>query len=84
MKHTRTSLEGLDLLSSAVLILDPDDGVTYANPAAENLLESSFKMLAQQRFPDLFVNGHELEPVLRQARDHEFADKRLDLTLERL
>ena len=84
MKTTLPALDGLDLLSSAVLILDADDCVTYANAAAENLLESSFKMLAQQRFPELFVNGDELIPALREAQAHQFADKRLDLTLERI
>lgn len=83
MKTTYSSLDGLDLLSSAVLILDADDRVTYANAAAENLLESSFKMLAQQRFTELFLTAEQLAPVLQQAREHQFADKRLDLTLER-
>ncbi|HVL75016.1 MAG TPA: nitrogen regulation protein NR(II) [Noviherbaspirillum sp.] len=83
MKHSPPSLEGLELLSSSVLLLDAEDRVVYANAAAENLLESSFRMLAQQRIADLFFNGGQLHPVLEQARAHEFADKRLDLALER-
>ncbi len=67
-------LDGLDLLASAVLILDAEDRVAYANAAAENLLESSFKMLAQQRFPELFVNGAQFAPLLREAHALDFAD----------
>ncbi len=77
------SLEGLDLLSSAVIILDADGRVAYANPAAENLLECSFKILANQKLDDLFLNGAKLTEVAEQAARHQFADTRLDLALER-
>lgn len=83
MKNTPNSLDGLDLLASAVVILDADDRITYANPAAEHLLENSFKALAQHKFAELFVNGDILIPVFRQATAHQFADKRQDLVLER-
>jgi two-component system, NtrC family, nitrogen regulation sensor histidine kinase GlnL len=78
------SLDGLDLLSSAVIILDAESRVAYANAAAENLLESSFRTLAQQKLDDLFLNGDKLAAVFQQAVEHQFADKRLDLTLERI
>ena len=78
-----TSLGGLDLLASAVLILDIEGRITYVNAAAENLLESSFKALANQKFDSLFLNGEQLVDVFRQAVQHQFADKRQDLTLER-
>jgi len=83
VKTSATSLDGLDLLSSAVIILDADSRVTYANAAAENLLESSFRNLAHQKIDTLFLNGDKLNTVFQQAVDHQFADKRLDLTLER-
>ncbi|TFW09576.1 PAS domain-containing protein [Oxalobacteraceae bacterium OM1] len=83
MKKTPTFLEGLDLLSSAVIILDGERRVTFVNPAAENLLESSFRTLVGHTLSELFVNGDVLEPVCEQAIAHQFADKRLDLTLER-
>jgi two-component system nitrogen regulation sensor histidine kinase GlnL len=76
-------MDGLDLLASAVIILDADDRIAYANPAAEHLLESSFKALAQHKFIDLFLNGDKLSTVFRQAAAHQFADKRQDLVLER-
>ncbi|KIF83553.1 nitrogen regulation protein NR(II) [Noviherbaspirillum autotrophicum] len=84
MKTSVTSLDGLDLLSSAVLILDAEYRIAYANAAAENLLETSIKTLMQQKLDDLFVNGSTLDPVLQQAAEHQFADKRQDLALERV
>jgi two-component system nitrogen regulation sensor histidine kinase GlnL len=77
------ALNGLDLLASAVLLMDADGRIAYSNPAAENLLESSSKILVGQTLEDLFLNTEELEQVLQQAREQQFADKRLDLTLER-
>ncbi|SNS70238.1 two-component system, NtrC family, nitrogen regulation sensor histidine kinase GlnL [Noviherbaspirillum humi] len=76
-------LAGLDLLSSAVLILDNAGRVIYANPAAEHLLESSFKALANQALDSLFLNGSDLASIFVEAVQHKFADKRLDLVLER-
>ncbi len=79
-----TSLGGLDLLASAVLVLDHQGRIAYANAAAESLLESSFKVLNQQRLPDLFINGNKLNAILDQARQRQFDQKREDLLLERV
>jgi two-component system nitrogen regulation sensor histidine kinase GlnL len=84
VKKNSISFGGLDLLASAVLVLDPDGRISYANPAAENLLESSSKVLLNQKLIELFINGYELEEVFHQAIAHQFADKRQDLTLERI
>jgi two-component system nitrogen regulation sensor histidine kinase GlnL len=84
VKTLLTSLDGLDLLSSAVIILNAEARVAYANAAAENLLESSFKVLANRRLDELFLNGEELAEIFAEAVEHRFADKRLDLTLERV
>ena len=78
-----TSLGGLDLLASAVLILDTEGRIAYANAAAESLLESSFKVLHQQRLAELFINGDKLAQIFQQARRHQFDEKREDLVLER-
>jgi two-component system nitrogen regulation sensor histidine kinase GlnL len=80
----RNPFEGLDLLSSAVLILDAEGRITYANAAAENLVESSFKTLARQKLEDLFLNSEPLAEIFQEAVQHRFADKRLDLTLQRV
>jgi two-component system nitrogen regulation sensor histidine kinase GlnL len=76
-------LEGLDLLASAVVILDDDNRFVYANPAAEHLLESSVKALSHFRFADIFLNAEAMNTVFRQAIENQFADWRQDLTLER-
>lgn len=84
--HVKTQThiyDGLDLLSSAVIILDAESRVRYANAAAENLFEYSFKTLANQKLEELFLNGEHLIDVFGEAVQHRFADKRLDLTLER-
>ncbi|QJQ05820.1 PAS domain-containing protein [Undibacterium piscinae] len=83
MKTPLTSLAGLDLLTSAVIVLDAGGCIMYANAAAESLLGSSFKALTHQKLSDLFLNGEELLAVFEQAVAHQFADKRQDLTLER-
>lgn len=83
VKTSQTSLAGLDLLASAVVILDIEGNITYVNTAAENLLESSFKALINQKLTALFLNGDALTAVFNQAVAHQFADKRQDLTLER-
>jgi two-component system nitrogen regulation sensor histidine kinase GlnL len=83
VKTSSTSLAGLDLLASAVLVLDAGGGIVYANAAAENLLENSIKALLRQKLADLFLNADALAEVCHQAVAHQFADKRLDLVLER-
>jgi two-component system nitrogen regulation sensor histidine kinase GlnL len=83
LKAHPSLFEGLDLLSSAVIVLDAESRVTYANAAAENLLESSFKTLASRKLDELFLNGKGLAEVCAEAVEHRFADKRLDLSLER-
>ncbi len=84
MNILSTSLGGLDLLASAVLILDADGRIAYANAAAESLLENSLKVLHKQRLADMFINGEKLSAIFEQAREHQFDDKREDLVLERV
>jgi two-component system nitrogen regulation sensor histidine kinase GlnL len=78
-----TSLNGLDLLASGVLVLDAEGCIAYANPAAENLLENSFKALSGQKLTDLFVNAEDLSVMFDQVVANQFADKRQDLVLIR-
>ncbi|MGZ5781417.1 MAG: PAS domain-containing protein, partial [Burkholderiaceae bacterium] len=83
MKTSLSSLAGLDLLASAVVILDTEGRIIYANPAAEHLFESSSKALSTHKLTEIFLNGEDLVAVFKQAVEHQFADKRQDLTLER-
>ena len=77
------SLAGLELLASAVILLDAEGLITYVNAAAENLLESSLKALSRQKLTAQFINPDELDHICAQAREHKFSDLRQDLTLER-
>ena len=76
-------LAALDLLASAVLLVDADGLIVYANAATEHLLESSLKALQRQQLASLFSNADELLHLCRQARAHKYADLRQDLALER-
>ena len=83
VKTPSIPLGGLELLASAVLILDAEGRITFANAATESLFETSARALVGQRMTALFLNADELESAFQQALAHQFADKRQDLTLER-
>lgn len=83
MKSPPAALAGLDLLASAILILDQEGVIRFANLAAEDLLETSRKSLLGVSLLTLFVNGNELVELCHQAVAHQFADKRQDLVLQR-
>jgi two-component system nitrogen regulation sensor histidine kinase GlnL len=74
---------GLELLASSVLLVDAGCNVRYANPAAENLLETSLRSLTRSNLAALFENGAELAHLCSQALAHQWSDSRQDLTLER-
>ena len=48
---------GLELLATAVVLLDERLAVIFANPAAESLLEIGARTLLGQHFPVLFAEG---------------------------
>ena len=62
------SFAGLDLLATAVVVLDDDFVVRYANPAAENLFTAGARSLIGQPFLGLFAERAELERSLEEAR----------------
>jgi two-component system nitrogen regulation sensor histidine kinase GlnL len=62
------SFAGLDLLATAVVVLDDDFTVRYANPAAENLLTAGARSLIGQPFLGFFAERAELERSLDEAR----------------
>ncbi len=62
------SFAGLDLLATAVVVLDDDFSVHYANPAAENLLTAGARSLIGQPFLGFFAERAELERSLEEAR----------------
>ncbi|HYT16230.1 MAG TPA: nitrogen regulation protein NR(II) [Burkholderiales bacterium] len=74
-------LFGLDLLATAVVLLDRGLHVKYVNLAAEALLAVSRRGILDQPFPALFADLGPLESLLRQAIREErgFADQDLVL-----
>ena len=74
---------GLDLLTSAVIILDDEGLVAYANTAAENLLDFSLRTIHGQRLSTLLVNGALVDELFHDARSLEYSNKRLDFQLHR-
>jgi len=62
------SLPGLELLATAVVALDREFVVRYANPAAENLLATGARSLIGLPFLQLFSEQEGLEKTLVEAR----------------
>jgi two-component system nitrogen regulation sensor histidine kinase GlnL len=58
---------GLDLLATAVLMLDEAHRVTYANPAAENLFELARKHLVGHRPDQVFADAAGLSAAIDKA-----------------
>ena len=58
---------GLELLATAVVILDAGYVVRYANPAAENLLETGASSLVGEAFVALFAGNSTLGAMLAEA-----------------
>ena len=52
------AFSGLDLLASAVVLVDDDFGVRYLNPAAENLVAASTKTLSGKPLKDVIGYSH--------------------------
>ena len=58
---------GLELLPTAVAVLDANFVVAYANPAAESLLDTGVKSLLGQSFVALFSEQDQLHKSLKDA-----------------
>jgi two-component system, NtrC family, nitrogen regulation sensor histidine kinase GlnL len=58
---------GLELLATAVVALDRDYVVRYANPAAEDLLDAGARALLGQPFLGFFADPAALETTLAEA-----------------
>ena len=71
----------LDLLATAVLLLDPAGRVTYANPAAENLFELSRQKFLRHTLADVFgVNAALAQAIERvNASGASYTEQELEL-----
>ena len=75
-------LSALDLLGSAVLLLDEDGVVLHSNAAAEDLFSIPKRHFLGTDASRLFQNGVELRQSLDEARQNLFAYKSQLLTIE--
>jgi two-component system nitrogen regulation sensor histidine kinase GlnL len=62
-----TALAGLDLLATAIVLVDRGLNVHYANPAAENLFELSHKNFVGHTVTEIFQDGM-LDAAIEHAR----------------
>ena len=74
---------GLELLATAVLVLDERLRVQYANPAAENLLATAARSLRGQHFAPLFAERAEVERTLADALQGRWDSAARNLNYER-
>ena len=74
---------GIDLLATAVLMLDAARRVTYANPAAENLFELAKKHLVGHRPDQVFTDAAGLSAAIDKAvrGGATYTEQELELTV---
>ena len=79
----RSAYPGLELLATAVLLLDPALAVVYANPAAENLFELSRRQLVGQPTAALFTDASGLVAAIAKARASgtSYTEQELELAI---
>ena len=81
--HT-SGFAGLELLATAVVIVDHELRINYVNPATESLFGISGRLLRGQKFSDVFNNAQAFETKLERALAEERGFWDQSLTLERL
>ena len=62
------ALSGLDLLATAVILVDNADVLRHVNPAAENLLELSRSHVVGLDITEVFADHEVLAAALQYAR----------------
>lgn len=76
-----TALNGLELLATAVMLLDEHERVRYLNPSAENLFSLSNRNAARVPIDELFTSSDVLTAAIGYARDNNSSYSEHDLTL---
>ncbi|MDQ5907260.1 MAG: two-component system, NtrC family, nitrogen regulation sensor histidine kinase GlnL [Pseudomonadota bacterium] len=77
------SFSGLDLLASAVVLVDDDYAIRYLNPAAENLVAASTKILAGHPLSEVINYSHGLQTALDEALANNWAYTGQNIELKR-
>jgi two-component system, NtrC family, nitrogen regulation sensor histidine kinase GlnL len=78
---TPAALSGLDLLATAVVLVDAGFSVHYMNPAAENLFEMSSKNVTGQALDNVFTDTAVLLAAIQYARANNCSYTEHDLEL---
>jgi two-component system nitrogen regulation sensor histidine kinase GlnL len=76
-----TARPGLDLLSTAVMLVDCECNVMYVNPAAENLFELSARQMTGRRLDGLFTGAERVIAAVGHARRYGASYTEHDLEL---
>src|SRR3970040_664009 len=76
------ALSGLDLLATAVVVVDARLAVRYMNPAAENLFQTGSKNMAGQSLDKLFTDTAVLMTAIGHARATTASYTEHDIELE--
>lgn len=74
---------GLDLLASAVVLLDHNCCILYLNPAAENMLAASNRVLSGRPFGEIVSYSHSLQTALDEALVNSWAYTGQNIELKR-
>jgi two-component system, NtrC family, nitrogen regulation sensor histidine kinase GlnL len=77
-----SALGGLDLLATAVVLVDEKDAIRYMNPAAENLFELSSQALQERPVSEIFAGESVIPAALAYARTHNCSYSEHDVPLE--
>jgi len=75
------ALAGLDLLATAIVLVDRELTVRYANPAAENLFELSTRALVGHALVEIFAEDRVLSDAIEYARANNCSYTEHDLEL---
>ena len=75
---------GLDLLASAVVLVDDRRGIRYLNPAAENLIAASIKTLQGKPLHDVLNYSHSLQTALEEAISNRWSYTGQNVELKRV
>lgn len=72
---------GLDLLATAVVMVDDQSRVVYANPAAENMFETGARQLKDHPVGEIFLGAERLVSAIDYARTNACSYTEHDLEL---
>ena len=77
------SFSGLDLLASAVILVDDACNIRYLNPAAENLVATSINTLSGRPLKEAISHSHTLQTALDEALANSWAYTGQNIELKR-